>query len=292
MLCELLLRPKQVLTGSPLCWCLNCHSVIHSRSWRVTLQLKTVTLQVIGHSHRMLASRRQSHSIAEIRSTGEAGPLWLSAALSGCNEVCWDGLFVHFTNSTSTMNGETAWKRPRWCARSSRVYPFCTENTSPIATWNRSDGWFSLGILLGKFWWIFGTFRWCCFLFRVFFDLWGILRDFWWFLSFFGQEFWRSWLILGQMFEDVLVMFDDFLVTFGEFWWFCGISIMLWSIVFFTIKLRVFFAGQDSGSWPSTLISPEMGLELQKGLELELIPFGKHLHNDEKSPCYSWENPL
>ena len=220
MLCELLLRPKQVLTGSPLCWYLNCHSVIHSRSWRVTLQLKTVTLQVIGHSHRMLASRRQSHSIAEIRSTGEAGPLWLSAALSGCNEVCWDGLFVHFTNSTSTMNGDTAWKRPRWCARSSRVYPFCTENTSPIATWNRSDGWFSLGILLGKFWWIFGTFRWCCFLFRVFLifgEYWGIFDDFCPFLGRNSGDLGWFWGKCLRMFWWCLMIFWWRLVNFDDF---------------------------------------------------------------------------
>ena len=71
-------------------------------------------------------------------------------------------------------------------------------------------------------------------------------------MLFFGQEFSKSWLILGQMFEDVLVMtwwcLRIFLVMFGEFWWFCGISRMLWSIRrFFTIKLRVFSQAKTQG---------------------------------------------
>jgi hypothetical protein len=124
-------------------------------------------------------------------------------------------------------------------------------------------------LIFGEYWGIFDDF--CRFLGRNSGDLgwfWGkCLRMFWWCLMIF---WWR------------LVNFDDFV----------GFQSCFGVLFFFTIKLRVFFAGQDSGSWPSTLISPEMGLELQKGLELELIPFGKHLHNDEKSPCYSWENPL
>jgi hypothetical protein len=126
---------------------------------------------------------------------------------------------------------------------------------------------------LGKFWWIFGTFRWCCFLFRVFFDLWGILRDFWWFLSFFGQEFWRSWLILGQMFEDVLVMFDDFLVTFGEFWWFCGISIMLWSIVFFYDQVAGFFRRPRLRELTIDLDFTGDGIRITKGIGARVDTF-------------------